>query len=221
LIAVAQSANLDVKAALARVVQARANYGIVAADGLPQLTLHDSSTRSQSSIAQSARIPGIAIPQTTENVFRTTFDASWEIDLFGRIARSREASQADLDASLADVDDARLTLLGDVARNYVSLRGTQARLALTDANVLSLRDTLHLTEVRFTGGLSAADDVSRAESQLRSQEALAPPLRSQVRSDLANSAVLLATTPTSLAWLEQPGGKPPDSVVDIDPRRAG
>jgi outer membrane protein TolC len=70
----------------------------------------------------------------TQNLFQTGFDASWEIDPFGGVRWSIEAADADLAASQEDLRDALVSLLAEVARNYVEMRGLQRRLAIAQRN---------------------------------------------------------------------------------------
>ena len=93
-------------------------------------------------------------------------DASWEIDLFGRISRGVEAALADYDASVEDFRDVLVSLSAGVALNYVDLRTLQERLVVTRENIRAQEESLQLTRDRFDAGLTSALDVAQVEANL-------------------------------------------------------
>ena len=101
-----------------------------------------------------------------QNLYRTGFDATWEIDVFGRVRRSVEAADATIEVTVEDRRDVLVTLLGEVARNYIDLRGVQRQLAVARANLKTQQDTLELTQVRFQAGLASDLDVAQQEAQV-------------------------------------------------------
>ena len=109
-----------------------------------------------------------AIPTTPRNIapendlFQSGFDASWELDLFGRVRRTVEAASADLAATEDSRRDVLVTLLAEVARNYVEVRGVQQRLDITRDNIRTQQQTVELTTARFAAGLSSELDVTQA-----------------------------------------------------------
>jgi len=132
------------------------------------------------------------------NLFQAGFDASWEIDVFGGIRREVEAADADLAAVEEDRRDVLVTLLSEVARNYVEVRGLQRRIVITQENMESERETLKLTQSRFKAGLTGELDVVRAEAQLASTTAAIPTLESALKQTIHQLGVLLGQTPESL-----------------------
>src|SRR5207249_933219 len=94
------------------------------------------------------------------------FNLSWELDFWGRLRRAIEAGVATLDASVEDYDDVLVTLLGDVATNYVQMRTFQDQIKLTQANVELQRKTLQIAVARFKGGTASELDVDQAQSNL-------------------------------------------------------
>lgn len=189
----AASQNLDLKAAWARVKQARAQLGVVTGDRYPLVDAVGEATRSQSSGNVE---PGTPLVTTSRHTLG--MDASWEIDLFGRVRRSIEAAAADLETSEEDRLDVMTSLYADVARTYLLLRTAQARLAATEGNIDSQRQVLDLTRSRFRFGLATDLDVAQAEDVLANSEAQVPPLRSIIRQSANSLALLLALHPGSL-----------------------
>ncbi len=110
------------------------------------------------------------------------FDASWELDFFGRVRRSIEASSAQVEAAEASRQDVTVSLLAEVARNYFELRGTQNRLSVARRNAENQRQTLDLTMALLEGGRGTELDTSRAEAQLTSTLASIPPLETAIKA---------------------------------------
>lgn len=189
----AASRNLGLKAAVARVEQARAQLGIVAGERYPLVDAVGDARRTQSSRNVE---PGTPLLTTSRHTIG--LDAGWEIDLFGRVRRSIEAAAADLEATDEDRLDVMISLYAEVARTYLTLRTAQARLAATEGNIGSQRQVLDLTRSRFRFGLATDLDVAQAEDVLANSEAQVPPLRSLIRQSANALALLLALHPGSL-----------------------
>ena len=133
------------------------------------------------------------------------FDASWELDFFGRVRRSIEASSAAVGAAEASRQDVIVSLLAEVARNYFELRGAQNRLAVARRNAENQRQTLDLTIALLEGGRGTELDTSRAEAQLTSTLASIPPLETTVKQAMYRLGVLIGQQPTALeAELSEP-----------------
>lgn len=180
--------NLDLKSAMARVEQARYQVGVVTGDALPSLTGTGGSTVQRASEYDAA--PG----GTTAWSHSGSLQSSWEIDLFGRIRRSIEAAEADYQASREDRLDVMITLYGELAQAYLSLRTTQARLAAARRNITSQGVVLGLTRVRFNNGLASGLDLSQAESVLASSQSEIPQLLDAL-SQAENTITLLLGLP--------------------------
>jgi NodT family efflux transporter outer membrane factor (OMF) lipoprotein len=194
--------NLDLKAAVARVKQARAQLGVVTGELYPSLSVDAGASRQQASKTSLSNPTGVGI---TGEQFELTTSASWEIDLFGRIRRSVEAAQADLQASMEDRADVMVSLYSQVAQTYLTIRTLQARIAATTENIESQKGVLKLTQARFKWGLATDLDVSQAETVLGSSQAELPPLRSSLTQAYNTLALLLGLPPSSLkSELEQP-----------------
>jgi NodT family efflux transporter outer membrane factor (OMF) lipoprotein len=136
---------------------------------------------------------------TSSDHYSAGFDASWEADLFGKFSRGEEAAQADLDAGIADLDAARVSLAAEVALNYVELRAAQARLDIARSNLASQSETLQLTDWRAQAGLATSLDVEQARANVEQTRAQIPSLETSRAEAESRLAVLLGATPGSLA----------------------
>jgi len=194
--------NLDLRIAQARVREARAQYGIASADLWPTVDGSSSYARQR----QSANQPLLgALPSNLKNdipfennVYQAGFDASWEIDVFGGKRRAKEAAGAQVLASEFGGRDALITLLGDVARNYVDLRGYQGRLAIARENIEAQENALAITRDRFAKGLASDLDVQQASTVLATTRAEVPTLESSTQTSTHRLEVLLGQQPGSL-----------------------
>lgn len=192
----AAAGNHDVRLAASRIREARAQRGVVVPQSLPQIDATGAASRSRQSknTQQGAFVGG----GEAMNLFQAGFDATWEIDVFGRVSREVEAADADIASAEENRRDVLVTLVSEVARNYVELRGFQQRLAIARKNIEVQRSTLDLTRNRFDAGLSSDLDVAQAESSLASVQALVPSLDSAVQASIHRIGVLLGRRPTDL-----------------------
>ena len=194
----AGASNLDLREAVARINIARANLGIVSGERLPRVDAAGEASRSQLSdngaLDQVAPADGFK----AQNLFNLGIDASWEIDVFGRVRRSIESAQASYEASLEDYRDVMVTLFAEVARNYVGVRETQKRIQFAETNASAQRATLRLTRERHDAGATSGLDVVQAESNLRNTEAQIPSLKIQLNIYLNSLAILLGDYPGAL-----------------------
>lgn len=167
------AANQSLKAALARVSQARAAARISETELYPSLDLDPSVQRSH--IA--ADLNGGK--SSTSTTLRVPFDLSYEIDLWGRVRRSVEAGTAEYQASRADMHNVLLTLQADVARNYFALRALDAQLDLLRRTIELRRKNLQLVTSLFDNGQVSRLDLARAETELANAQAEASALKRQ------------------------------------------
>jgi multidrug efflux system outer membrane protein len=206
----AASSNLDLKVAVARVKEARARVGVARGELLPAVDGSGSATRNRGS--QNDATPG----GVTYDSYKGSLDASWEIDLFGRIRRSVEAAQADYQSSQEDRVGVMVSLYAEMATNYLNVRTTQSRLAASKKNIESQKEVLELTQVRFKNGLATGLDVSQAEQVLASSEAELPPLYNNLNQSINAVALLLAKPPGAVEdrlATAKPIPIPPDKVA--------
>lgn len=134
----------------------------------------------------------------SQNLFQAGFDASWEIDVFGGIRRGVQAAEADIEATAENYNAVILTLVSEVARNYVEARGYQKRLAITHQNIGTQRETLELTRVRFKAGLTSELDVAQAAAQLATTQSSLPVLETLLHQAVHRLGVLLGQPPASV-----------------------
>ena len=177
-------------------LESRAQLAITAGQLFPQTQdLTGSYTRNAVSKATS---PGENIGQQFYSQWNVGFNLAWEIDFWGRLRRAIESSSASLNASVANFDNALVTLLGDVATAYVQVRTFQERIAFAKANVHLLQATLTITEARFRGGTTSELDVYQARSTLEQTEAEIPALEISMRQAANQLCVLLGMPPEDI-----------------------
>ena len=209
--------NLTLKSAACRIAESRAQRNIVAANLFPQSQAATSDfVHNQSSTNSDGFAP--FVPITTSN-WSVGFDASWEIDLWGKIRRGITSADANICANIKDYDFILVTLIGDVASLYINIRSLDERLELARKNVESLRGSFEIADKRFDAGRTSKLDVVQAESNLAATQALIPQLELARRQSLNSLAVLLAIPPSEIEFLSENSGKlpeiPPSVIVGI------
>jgi multidrug efflux system outer membrane protein len=182
----AMQANQSLKAAVARVEQARATARVARSDLLPGLNLDPSFTRQRYSPNESPSFGTL-----TANTWQAPLDLSYEIDLWGRVRRGFESARADAQGSLAAFGNVLLTLQADVAQNYFRLRALDAEIATVTGTVDLRKEQVRLVRSRFNGGIGNDLDIARAETELATTEAEAASLAQQ-RATLENAIAILA-----------------------------
>jgi multidrug efflux system outer membrane protein len=193
LIASVLKANLDVRAAIARLDQARAVFDETRRDLYPTVTAGASIDRRE----QAA--PGLSNEPVDTTTYRAGFDAFWEIDLFGRIRSAVRAAAANAQSFDAALDDVRVTVASEAARNYFELRGIQQQIAVTERSLTNARETLRLSQVRRDAGIGEEQDVASASARVAGVESSLPPLRSALAEREHRLAVLTGVRPGELA----------------------
>jgi len=136
--------------------------------------------------------PGGLGPGVHSNLWQAGFDASWEIDIFGGIRRNIEAANANYQAVAEDRADVTLTLLAEVARDYIELRGAQRRIEVAQKNLAIDRDLRALTQSLLTAGLAPQQDLLRAEAQVRDIQAAIPTFETDERAAAYRIAALIS-----------------------------
>jgi NodT family efflux transporter outer membrane factor (OMF) lipoprotein len=182
--------NLDVKLARARVREARARRGIAAAGQYPTLTANGAATKSGR-----AETNGL---NNESDLFSLSFDAGWEIDLFGGARRSVEAAQAEVEAGTEALNQTLVSLLAETALNYVDVRTYQARLDVAQANLQSQQESYLIAESKYEAGLSSELAVQQARYNLAATRSLIPTLEAGLDQAKNRLAVLLGLTPGQL-----------------------
>jgi NodT family efflux transporter outer membrane factor (OMF) lipoprotein len=212
----ADAGNPDVRAALARVAEARASRDAAAGGRLPQVNATGSATTNR--LSENGQIPIGNIPGFSRDfdLYDAGFDASWEIDLWGRTQRTVEGSEARAQAAEADHRAALVSLHAEVARTYVELRAAQARLASVSADADAQRGIADLTGQRFRAGEASRFDNDRAEGQARATAAQVAAIRADITAAAYRLALLVGKPPEAIdPALLQPAPIPqaPDSIA--------
>jgi NodT family efflux transporter outer membrane factor (OMF) lipoprotein len=196
----ALQSNLDLQIAQARVREAREQYGIAVASFLPTVDASGSYARTETSQHQPV-LGSLPIPANVpfeNDVYQAGFDASWEIDVFGGTRRAAQSARAEVAASEFGRRATLVTLLGEVARNYVDVRGYQRRIAIANSNIEAQTNALALTRDRFAKGLTSDLDVQQASTLLATTQAEIPTLESSLQASIHRLGVLLGQQPGAL-----------------------
>jgi NodT family efflux transporter outer membrane factor (OMF) lipoprotein len=185
----ALSANTDLAAATGRLRSARA--AVTAAQGglLPSLSASGGASRSGT----------LTEPANGASSFNLGVDASWEVDLFGKLSGSVEAARADLASSQASLFDVQRAITAEVALNYLTLRDAQARLEIAESNLSIQRENLQIAQWRYQAGLANALEVEQATTLVAQTEASLPSLRQSITTSVNQIDVLTAQAPGASA----------------------
>ena len=218
-------ANLDVQTATIRLAESRFQRGVAAAAELPSLNgtaRYQRELYSQNGIfsliggllggqgggaagGAGGGTNGLTIQPISE--YNVGFDASWELDLWGRVRRQVESADAQVEVSEDARRDTLVSTLAELARDYVQLRGTQTLLKIANDNLKIEQDILQLTQTRQQKGLTTGLDVENAAAQVESIRAQVPTLQQQ-ESEGINALCLLLDLPPSALRAELGSAKP-------------
>jgi multidrug efflux system outer membrane protein len=189
--------NLDVQLAEASLRQARASRGIIAGGLWPGLT----------ATAGYSRVGAGAGP--SQNSFQTGLDALWELDIFGGTRRNVESADAGIQAAKENIRDVQVTLVAEVALNYIQLRSYQEQIAIAQDNLKAQEHTASLTRQRVSAGFASALDTANAQAQVATTASVIPVLETSLRQNIYALSVLLARPPADLVdELSKPGPVP-------------
>mgnify|MGYP003674772985 CR=1 FL=1 len=187
----ARAGNLSLQTSAARVKAARASLAITRGERMPVIDAAGQTSRTRQSddgwLAQVAPNDGF----DAQNLYELGFDASWEIDLFGRIRRSIESAQAEYESTLETERDVMVTLFAEVALTYIEVREYQNRIRYAIDNIAVQEEALALARERNATGLSSQLDVVQAEATLGMTQAALPMLETARAQALYRLAVLL------------------------------
>jgi multidrug efflux system outer membrane protein len=214
----AQRQSLDLRKARARLRESRARRAAAGAARFPTVEASASASRFESSAGGVAGVGGAAggsAAGITGNQLSVGFDASWELDVFGGVRRGVEAADADQQAALASLDDARVTLVAEVARNYVEVRSLQIRLGIARDNLASQTETLQLAEFRAQAGLVSTQDVEQARGNREQTLAQVPSLETGLAEAEHNLDILLGQTPGTLHTRLSTAGPLPEVSAQV------
>jgi outer membrane protein, multidrug efflux system len=206
----AASGNLNLQAAYLRIVEARMQVMAARAQGLPGLNASASYSREQlglKGIVKSQHLDPSGSPaeqglistlEKPTNLYQLGFDASWELDLFGKVRRSVEAADARRSGAENARNDLLVSLQAEVAQDYLQLRAAQLLRKVTREQVAAQQDVFELTQNRQQQGLAGAAEVESAGAQLAALQAELPPYEATLTASRHALAVLLGALPESL-----------------------
>src|SRR5207253_1741555 len=149
-------------------------------------------------LSKSAALPGASRGDREFELYDAGFDATWELDLFGRVRRSVQAANAQLGSVEATQVDVLVSVTAEVARNYFELRGLQNQLAVARRNADVQTETLKITQSRLDGGRGTDFDVSRSRSLLNLTLSTIPPLEAAIQKTIYRISVLIGQQPAVL-----------------------
>jgi multidrug efflux system outer membrane protein len=189
----ALEANKDLRIAVTRVEQARAQLGVARAAQFPEINAGASATTNR--FSETAPVLGQG---GEDELLSTTVDLTFEIDVWGRLRRATEAARAELLAGEEARHAVVMTLVSDVATAYLRLRQLDMELETTRRNVASRQGSLQLVRDRFEAGLTSALDLRQAEAELASTAAQIPDLERQIAQTENQLSILLGRTPSGI-----------------------
>jgi NodT family efflux transporter outer membrane factor (OMF) lipoprotein len=227
----AAAGNLDLRAAFFRIVESRLQAQVARAQGLPGLNGTASFTREQLGAAGILKSEGFTPDSTAStstqhlisgieapvNIYELGFDASWELDLFGKVRRSVEAADAQSAGAVESRNDLLVSLEAEVAESYLQMRAAQSLKQLTIELIAAQRDVFELTSNRHAHGLAGEVDVEAARAQLSSLSSQLPSYEQTIATSKHALAVLTGQAPEALdAQFGTTGELPaPPAVVPV------
>jgi multidrug efflux system outer membrane protein len=193
--------NKDLRIAVARVREARAQLAATGADQFPRIDGKTSIQRNQTSqaVVRQFGFPGgsgLQIPAT--NQFRATADLSFELDLWGKLRRATEAAQADLLARESARRTVVLTLVSDLARAYFELQALDFELESAKRTLKTRQEALELIRLRKLMGQRSTLDIRRAEQDVARAQAVIPDLERQIGQKEHQLSLLMGRNPTAI-----------------------
>ena len=200
----AVAANPDIEIALTRVQEAREREIVVLGAALPQIGISAGAGTGSGTDSVKGRIAqSLDAGENTTGLTEITgvagFDATWEVDLFGKYRRQLEAARYDAEAGIAFRNGVLISVVAEVARSYVFLRGLQAQVGVVKDNIGVAQKTVDLVQTRFNRGLTNEFDVTLAKRELATLEAELPPLIAAIADSESRIAVLLGTFSRDIA----------------------
>lgn len=192
----AMASNQTLKAAVARLAEARATARVTASGLYPELDLGPSASRQLVSANRPTLGSPISPVADTENTFTIPFTLNYEVDLFGRVRRSVEAANEQAQASAADMENIRLLVSSDLAADYFQLRELDSEIAVVQKAVALQQQGLNLVNERHEGGAVSGLDVAQQATLLDSSETQLYLLQQQ-RAQYEHAVAMLQGLPAS------------------------
>lgn len=193
-------ANFDFLIAIEKITQARAQYSIQSAQLFPEIDINAIATRtrnSQNFFRSTASSANGGIPPY-QNFFQVGFDAIWELDFFGKFRRAKRAAYNQWEASKDNADFVLITVLSEVARNYVIIRSLQQQIELTLRKIRADHEELELTLALFDSGLDSEIEVDTLLATLENDRSTLPGLQTSYKQTIYALAVLIGRQPETL-----------------------
>jgi multidrug efflux system outer membrane protein len=212
----AVASSPDLKEAEGRLAEARANRDATAGGRLPSVTAKGSAT--ENVLSKNGQLPIGNIPgfQREFPLYDLGFDASWEIDLWGRRTRQMQGATARLESATYAKRDVMLTLIAEVVRSYMDLRAAQADAATAEAQAMSNAELARLTRLRFDHGEASRLDLDRADAAAKASAAAVPNAKAQASAAAYRIATLVGVPPEQVVpELQAPAPLPasPDAIL--------
>jgi NodT family efflux transporter outer membrane factor (OMF) lipoprotein len=207
-------ANPDLEIAFTRLQEVRTGEAVLLGNVLPTVAASAAAGRGTGSDLTRAGAASALRAADNKGSFDQIeqvagFAATWELDLFGGSRRAIEAARYDSEAAAAARNAVLISIVADVARNYVDMRGLQMRLAIIQANIATAQQSRDFEQARFDRGLTNELDFQLASRELATLQAELPPLQSDIQAAQYDIAVLLGQYPEDLAAeLAKPGTLP-------------
>ena len=184
--------NQDLALVTAKVDEARAKLGITSSEALPRIDLTGGARRSEVSKNQTGKESQIS------SDYKLAAQASWELDLWGRVRNSTTAAKQNLMAVEYNRDAAQLALTTEVTQNYFNLRALDAQLAITQNTIKSRLESYELQQKRFRGGVTSELDVKQSEVELGSAQSKLPDVEEAIARLESSLSVLLGQSPRAI-----------------------
>jgi NodT family efflux transporter outer membrane factor (OMF) lipoprotein len=202
LIAKAEQQNLNLATAESTVRAARAQYGIAAADLYPTLSLDTTAQFTDGA----DRMPTVVLSPTrplvseghNNQIYKLGLDLGWEADLWGRIRRSVESAEADVQASMENWRDVLVTIRAEVAQSYIAARSYQAQIAAVQVAIDTQVSTLELTQQQFDAGVASDLALAQSQASLAATQAQLPALVDSLESSINGLSILIGEAPGPL-----------------------
>lgn len=192
----ARSGNLDLQMASERIEESRAHLGIAFSQQLP--TVDGNAGFAREALSRHGKFAALGAPTRPSEFWQLGFDASWEIDLWGRARRAREQAAASLEASIYDREAAQVALGAELARTYLELRGAQAQLDIAGQNLAIAQRIVGIAESRERHGIATRFETATARAQLATIQAAVPELKQRRNALMNGLALLLGEEPRTL-----------------------
>jgi len=198
--------NLDLRLAEARLRQARATQGVAVGGLWPAVTASGGYQRLHRA--------GVT-PDDQQDLYQAGLDAVWELDLFGGHRRNVEWANANIRAAIEGIRDVQVSLIAEVALNYIHLRGFQQEIVISQKNLKAQQHTAEITHKRLNVGFASALDAANADSDVATTESQIPVFETAAQQSIYALSVLLARPPADLLEQLSPTGNLPSIPVQV------